>query len=141
MKKLLALPAALTALALAGAVAIAQEAAPFANYSDVFAQLPKDTAGAVQQQIMHAPAGDVMAVYIVRTARQMYTKQDELLIVLSGHGTATVGYPSFQLQPGSVVSIPRNTAFQITSNGKSPIKAYVIVTPSDNPNDKRVLEP
>lgn len=141
MKKLLALSAAFSALALAGAVAIAQEASPFADSSAAFAQLPKDTGGAVQQQIMHAPAGDVMAVYIVRTAREMYTKQDELLIVLSGHGTANVGYPSYQLQPGSVVSIPRNTAFQIASNGRAPIKAYVIVTPSDNPNDKRVLEP
>jgi mannose-6-phosphate isomerase-like protein (cupin superfamily) len=91
--------------------------------------------------IMHAAAGDVLAVYIGRAPRQVYTKQDELLIVLSGHGTANVGYPSYDLKPGSVLSIPRNTAFQITASGRSPIKAYVIATPHDDPNNKRVLEP
>jgi mannose-6-phosphate isomerase-like protein (cupin superfamily) len=90
---------------------------------------------------MHAPAGDVLAVYIGRAPRQVYTKQDELLIVLSGHGTANVGYPSYDLQPGSVLSIARNTAFQITATGNSPIKAYLIASPHDNPNNKRVLEP
>lgn len=141
MKKLLALSAALPALALAGAVAIAQDASPFADSSATFAQLNKDTGGIVQQQVMHAAAGDVMAAYIVRTALAMYSKQDEIVIVLSGHGSATVGYPSYQLQPGSFVSIPRNTAFQIISTGKAPIKAYIIASPSDNPNDRRVLQP
>lgn len=141
MRKLLAVPAALAALALACAVGLAQDDSNFANSSDVFSQMHPDSSGAIAQEIMHAPVGDVLAVYIGHTARQMYTKQDELLIVLSGHGTANVGYPSYTIQPGSVVSIPRNTAFQILSNGKSPIKAYVIASPSDNPNDKHVLEP
>lgn len=141
MTKLLALPAVIAALALAGAIGLAQDATPYADSSTVFAQLPKDTRGAVQQPIMHAPAGDVLAVYIVRTAHEIYAKQDELLIVLSGHGTAIVGYPSYQLKPGSVLSIPRNNAFQIVATGGSPIKAYVIATPHDDPNDKRVLEP
>ena len=141
MKKMLVLSAVLPALALAGAVALAQDASPFADSSATFAQLNRNTGGVVQQQIMHAPAGDVMAAYIVRTALAMYSKQDELVIVLSGHGTADVGYPSYQVQPGSVVSIPRNTAFQIISDGKAPIKAYIIATPSDNPDNKRVLQP
>lgn len=141
MKRLLAIPAVLSGVVLACAVGLAQDASNFADSSTVFAQMQKDTGGAVEQQIMHAPAGDVLAVYIVRTARQMYTKQDELLIVLSGHGTANVGYPSYTIKPGSVVSLPRNTAFQIISSGKSPIKAYVIASPNDDPNNKRVLEP
>lgn len=141
MRKLLVVPAVLSALALACAVGLAQDASNFADSSTVFSQMHANTNGAIEQQIMHAPAGDVLAVFIGRTARQMYSKQDELLIVLSGHGTANVGYPSYQIQPGSVVSIPRNTAFQIVSNGRAPIKAYVIATPGDNPNDKRVLEP
>lgn len=82
-----------------------------------------------------------LAAYIVRTAHEVYSKQDELLIVLSGHGTATVGYPSYELKPGSVLSIPRNTAFQIAATGNAPLKAYVVATPYDDPNDKRVLEP
>lgn len=141
MKNLLAIPAVMAAIALAGAIAVAQDAAGYADSSAVFAQLPHDTRGAVEQQIMHAPAGDVLAVYIVRTAQEVYTKQDELVIVLSGHGKATVGYPSYDLKPGSVLAIPRNTAFQISATGNAPIKAYVIATPNDNPNDKRVLQP
>ena len=141
MRRLLTLPIVLTALALGAGIALAQDASPFADSSAVFAQMPNDTRGAVEQPVMHAPAGDVLAVYIVRTAHEVYTKQDELLIVLSGHGTATVGYPSYQLKPGSVLSIRRDTAFQITSTGNAPIKAYVIATPSDDPNNKRVLEP
>lgn len=141
MKRLLTLPAVIAVLGLAGTIALAQDATPYADSSAVFAQLPKDTRGAVQQPIMHAPAGDVLAVYIVRTANEVYSKQDELLIVLSGHGTANVGYPSYDLKPGSVLSIPRRTAFRITATGAAPIKAYVIATPNDDPNDKRVLEP
>lgn len=141
MKKLLAIPAILAAAGLAGAVGVAQDAGAYADSSAVFSQLPRDTAGAVEQPIMHAPAGDVLAVYIVRTAQEVYSKQDELVIVLSGHGKATVGYPSYDLKPGSVLSIPRNTAFQISKTGNAPIKAYVIATPNDNPNDKRVLQP
>jgi mannose-6-phosphate isomerase-like protein (cupin superfamily) len=141
MRKMLVTAGALSALSLVCGIALAQDATPYADSSAVFSQMEKNTGGAVAQPIMHAPAGDVLAVYIVRTARQMYTKQDELLIVLSGHGTANVGYPQYDLKPGSVVSIPRNTAFQIVANGRSPIKAYVIATPNNDPNNKRVLEP
>lgn len=141
MKKLLALPVILGALGLAGAIGLAQDAGAYADSSAVFSQLPHQTGGAVEQQVMHAPAGDVLAVYIVRTAQEVYSKQDELVIVLSGHGRASVGYPSYDLKPGSVLSIPRNTAFQISATGTAPIKAYVIATPNDNPNDKRVLQP
>ncbi len=90
--------------------------------------------------IMHAPAGDVLATYIGHAPHQVYSKQDELLIVVSGHGTANVGYPSFDVKPGSVLSIPRNTAFEISATGSAPIKAYVIATPYDDPNNKRILE-
>jgi mannose-6-phosphate isomerase-like protein (cupin superfamily) len=141
MRKMLALPAALSALLLACAVGLAQDASPYADSSAVFSQMQKDPSGTISQLIMHAPAGDVMAVYIGRTSRAMYTKQDELLIVLSGHGTANVGYPSYDLKPGSIVSIQRNTAFQIKATGTAPIKGYLIATPYDDPNNRRVLEP
>lgn len=141
MRKVLALPVALSALLLACAVGLAQDATPYADSSAAFAQLQQDRTGMTSQLVMHAPAGDVLAVYIGRTSKQLYTKQDELLIVLSGHGTASVGYPSYDLKPGSVLSIARNTAFQITASGKAPIKAYLIATPYDDPSNKRVLEP
>ncbi len=131
---------ALSAILLACAAALAQEASPYADSSTSFAQLQPDMNGTVTQPIMHAPAGDVIAEYIGRTSHEMYSKQDELLIILSGHGSATVGYPSFQLKPGSVLSIPRNTAFQIMATGRAPLKVYLIATPADNPNDKHVLE-
>lgn len=141
MKKLLVLPVLLSAVLVACAVGLAQEATPYADSSSVFSQLDKNSNGTTTQLIMHAPAGDVLAMYVGRAPRQMYTKQDELLIVVSGHGTANVGYPAYELKPGSVLSIPRNSAFQITANGRSLIKAYLIATPYDNPGNKRVLEP
>jgi|GEM_PF-2701711 len=141
MKKSLALAGAVCAAALVCAVAYAQEAAPYADASAVFARLQSDPTGAVAGPIMHVPAGDVLAVNIGRTSREVYTKEDQLLIVISGHGTANVGYPVYDLKPGSILSIPRNTAFQITSDGRAPIKAYLIATPNDDPNNKQVLEP
>ncbi len=142
MKKPLTLFAVVAALALAYAAGRAQEAAaPYADASTAFGQLQADRNGTVTQQIMRAPAGDVLAVYIGKAPRQVYSKQDELLFVLSGHGTANVGYPSYDLKPGSVLSIPRNTAFSISAVGNAPIKAYLVASPNDDPNDKRVLEP
>lgn len=142
MKKLIALAAALTSIALAYTLGRAEEAAtPFADSNAVFGQLDADRNGTVSQPIMHAPAGDVLAVYIGRAPRQMYTKQDELIYVISGQGTANVGYPSYALRAGSVLSITRNTAFEITSTGNLPIKALVVASPNNDPNDKRVLQP
>jgi mannose-6-phosphate isomerase-like protein (cupin superfamily) len=141
MKKIITLVLALSALVLAYAAGRAQEAAPYADASTAFSQLEPDKNGTVTQPIMHAPAGDVLAVYIGRAPRQVYAKQDELFFVISGHGTANVGYPSYDLKPGSVLAIPRNTAFQITATGNVPIKAYMVATPNYDPNDKRVLEP
>lgn len=141
MKSNVAVPAALAALLLAGAIAGAQEAGSYADASPVFAQLQRDMRGATAANIMHAPAGDVLAVMIGHTSHELYTKEDQLLIVISGHGTANVGYPTYTLKPGSVLSIPRNTAFQIQATGSAPVKAYLIASPTDDPNDKRVLEP
>ena len=141
MKKPLTLAAVIAAVALAYAAGRAQEAAPYADASAVFSQLQADRNGTVSQSIMHAPAGDVLAVYVGRAPRQVYTKQDNLLYVISGNGTANVGYPSYDLKPGSILSIARNTAFQITASGPAPIKAILIASPNDDPNNKRVLEP
>jgi len=141
MKKITTLVVALAALVLAYAAGRAQEATPYADASSAFAQIQPDRNGTVSQPIMHAAAGDVLAVYIGRAPRQVYTKQDELLFVISGHGTASVGYPSYDLKPGSVLAIPRNTAFQITAIGSAPIKAYVIASPNDDQGARKVLEP
>jgi mannose-6-phosphate isomerase-like protein (cupin superfamily) len=140
MNKLTTLGLVMSTIVLAYAAGRAQEAGPYADASSAFSQIQSNSNGTVTQPIMHAPAGDVLAVYIGRAPRQVYSKQDELLFVISGHGTANVGYPSYDLKPGSVLSIPRNTAFQITATG-APIKAYLVATPGDDPNNKRVLEP
>jgi mannose-6-phosphate isomerase-like protein (cupin superfamily) len=119
--------------------ASAQEAAVLADSNTAFSQIQPDATGTVSQQIMHAPAGDVMAVYIGRAPEQVFSKQDELLIVVSGYGTAHVGYPSYDLKPGSVLSIPRHSAFEITATD-TPIKGYLIATPANDPNDKQILK-
>lgn len=140
MKKLLAFAGVLGALVLAYGVGRSEDTA-LTDASAAFAQLHADMSGSVAQPVTHTAAGDVLAVYVGRTSREVYKSEDQLLIVISGHGTANVGYPTYNLQPGSVLSIPRNTAFQIQATGKAPIKAYVIASPNDDPNGKRVLEP
>ena len=140
MKKSLAFAGALAALVLAYGVGRSEDTA-LTDASAAFAQLHADMSGSVAQPVTHTAAGDVLAVYIGRTSREVYKSEDQVLIVISGHGTASVGYPTYNLQPGSVLSIPRNTAFQIQATGKAPLKAYVIASPNDDPNGKRVLEP
>jgi mannose-6-phosphate isomerase-like protein (cupin superfamily) len=142
MKNVITAAALVAAFALGALAVHAQEGSggSVQDASQAFSQLTTDTGGTVTQPIMRAPAGDVLAVYIVRAPRQVFTKQDELFYVISGHGTANVGYPSYEVKPGSVISIPRNTAFQITATGRSPIKAILIASPNNNPDDKKILE-
>src|SRR5579883_3392736 len=109
MKKVLPVTALLAAVALATFAARAQEAPSVVSASPAFAQLQPDMQGTVTQPLMHAPAGDVIAVYFGRAPKQVYSKQDELIYVISGHGSVTVGYPSYDVGPGSLISIPRNT--------------------------------
>lgn len=141
MRKAVTAAALLLTMAAAGVAVQAQESgATVGDASTAFRQLEADRNGTVSQQIMHAPAGDVLAVYIGRAPRQVYGKQDELLYVISGHGTAALGYPSFPVKPGSVISIPRSTAFTIYATGSAPIKAILIASPHNDPGDKRILE-
>lgn len=139
MKKPLVLVAVLAALASASLAVQAQDAGNVADASSAFAQISPDMQGTVTQPITHAPAGDVLAAYFGRAPRQVYSKQDELLYVISGHGSVSIGYPSFDLKPGSVISIPRGTSFEITSTGRAPIKAIVIASPNNDPGNKRIL--
>lgn len=142
MNKVLPIAAAAVMLG-AGAMALSVQAqsmgTPAADTNSVFAAMTPDSNGTVAQKIMSAPAGDVLALEIGRLPKQVYTKQDDLLYVVSGYGTASVGYPTVDVKAGSLVSIPRNTAFEIKANGNAPIRAILIATPHDNPDNKRVL--
>ena len=140
MNKALSATALLGALALGTLVTGAQEAPNVVSASPAFAQLQPDMQGTVTQPLMHAAAGDVIAVYFGRAPKQVYSKQDELFYVISGHGSVTIGYPSYDIGPGSVVSIPRNTAFDVLAHGNAPVKAILVASPSDNPSDKKILE-
>lgn len=142
MRKAVTAAALLLTIAAGCIAAQAQQTggATVGDASAAFRQLEADRNGTVSQQIMHAPAGDVLAIYIGRAPRQVYGKQDELLYVISGHGTAALGYPSFPVKPGSVISIPRSTAFTISASGGAPIKAILIASPHYDPGDKRILE-
>ena len=141
MKNTLLIAALLGTLGFGTLLVQAQEAPNVVSASQAFAAIQPDMQGTVTQPILHAPAGDVLAVYVGHAPKQVYTKQDELFYVISGHGTASVGYPSYQVGPGSVISVPRSTAFEITANGSAPLKAILIASPSDNPADKKILEP
>lgn len=142
MNKVLPIAAAAVILGV-GAMAMSVQAqsmgAPAADTNSVFAAMTPDSNGTVAQKIMSAPAGDVLALEIGRLPKQVYTKQDDLLYIVSGYGTASVGYPTVDVKAGSLVSIPRNTAFEIKANGNAPIRAILIATPHDNPDNKRVL--
>ncbi len=138
MKRFLPLAAILAMLA-AGSVVQAQDRNLTVDSDSTFRAMQADSNGTVAQKLMHAPAGDVLALYIGRLPKQVYTKQDDLLYIISGYGHASVGYPSFDVKPGSIISIPRNSAFEIQSTGAGPIKAILIATPQDNPDNKKVL--
>ncbi len=138
--KFIPIAAAIALLTFGAIAAHAQDAGqPTADTVSIFAAMRPDSNGTVAQNVMHAPAGDVMALYIGKLPKQVYTKQDDLLYIVSGYGTAAVGYPTFDVKPGTIVSVPRNTAFEITASGNQPIKALLIASPHDNPDNKRVL--
>lgn len=143
MNKVLPIAAAAVMLGVGATMAVNVQAqsmgAPAADTNSVFAAMTPDSNGTVAQKVMSAPAGDVLALEIGRLPKQVYTKQDDLLYIVSGYGTASVGYPTVNLKAGSIVSIPRNTAFEIKANGNAPIRAILIATPHDNPENKRVL--
>lgn len=138
MKRLLPLVAALAVLS-AGATVQAQDRQFTVDTNAAFTAMQPDSNGTVAQTLMHAPAGDVIALEIGKLPRQVYTKQDDLLYVVSGYGSASVGYPTFDIKPGSILSIPRNSAFEIKSTGAGPIRALLIATPKDDPSNKRIL--
>ena len=140
MNKSFAAGAILGSLVALSLAAGAQEAPSVVSASPAFAQIQPDMQGTVTQPVMHAPGADVIAAYVGHAPKQVYSKQDELFYVISGHGTATVGYPSYDVGPGSVISVPRNTAFEIVARGGAPIKVLLIASPGDNPQDKKILE-
>jgi mannose-6-phosphate isomerase-like protein (cupin superfamily) len=136
------IPAAVAIVVLSlGAAAVHAQGneSPMADSNAAFAAIQPDSNGTTTHSVMHAPAGDVVAMYIGKLPQQVYTKQDNVLYIISGYGTASVGYPSFAIKPGSVISVPRNTAFQITATGSQPIKAIMIASPNDNPDNKKVF--
>ncbi|MFN2449758.1 MAG: hypothetical protein ABR508_08195 [Candidatus Baltobacteraceae bacterium] len=139
MKQLIPIAAALALFGFGALAVHAQESPSSADSASIFAAMTPDSNGTVASKIMHASAGDVLALEIGRLPKQVYTKQDDLLYIVSGSGIASVGYPTFALKPGSVISVPRNTAFEIKSTGSGPIRAILIASPHDNPDDKRVL--
>lgn len=133
--------AAIIAAFSAGALGVrAQDAANVVSAGQAFSQIQPDMQGTVTQPVSHVPSGDVLAAYYGRAPRQVYNKTDQLIYVISGNGSASVGYPSYNIGPGSVISIPRGTSFEITARGRSPIKAIVIDSPSNDPSDKQILE-
>lgn len=136
-----AIAAVLACCALAGVRAQDTPPTSVISASNAFSQIQPDMQGTVTQPVTHTATGDVIAAYIGHAPRQVYTKQDELIYVLSGHGTAAIGYPSYDVGPGSVISIPRNTSFEITASGAAPIKAIIVASPADNPADRKVLTP
>lgn len=140
MKKYAAAAAILAAFALASIGVRAQEAAAVTSASSAFAQIQPDMQGMVTQPITHTASGDMLAAYIGHAPKQVYTKTDQTLYVISGNGTVSVGYPSYDVSPGSVISIPRNTAFEITAHGRDAIKAILIASPGYDASDKKVLE-
>jgi mannose-6-phosphate isomerase-like protein (cupin superfamily) len=138
MKKAATLAAVLAAVMLAYAAGRAQDETRFADTAAIFSQMQPDPSGAVVEPALHAPAGDVETLIIGHAPRQVRTREDQLLYVISGRGTASVGYPSYEIKPGSVISIPRNTAYEITSR-HGPIRALLIATPRVDPGDKKIL--
>ncbi len=75
----------------------------------------------------------------VRTAlpRRQHERADLVLMVVAGHPKLTLGSDAVSAQPGTVVEIPRGTAYAVENAGAEPAVLYGVATPALDPEDSR----
>lgn len=73
--------------------------------------------------LVHIPPGE-------RSTLHLHDQADELWIIASGEGTATVGSDEITLGPDTVVLIPKTVPHQIFSRGKEDLKIFFVYVPA-----------
>jgi mannose-6-phosphate isomerase-like protein (cupin superfamily) len=73
--------------------------------------------------LVHIPPGE-------RSTLHFHDQADELWIVASGEGTATVGHDEIVLGPDTVVLVPKKVPHQIFSRGKEDLKVFFVYVPA-----------
>ncbi len=66
-------------------------------------------------------------------------QSEEVYVIVSGSGTATVGKEEFAVQPGDVVLIPAGVVQFIRNDGDEVLKFYCIVSPPWNKDDEVIV--
>jgi quercetin dioxygenase-like cupin family protein len=142
MMKSLILAAALIAAFVAGAYAQdASTAQPQVfHIADISsASIPTVVQGVKVKDLVRGPSGDVGVVEITNVARHRHNRTDELIYVISGSGTATLGTKSYEIKPGDLIVLPRGTPHDVKS--AAGIRVLGISYPKDDPKDFDSLAP
>jgi mannose-6-phosphate isomerase-like protein (cupin superfamily) len=142
MLKSLTWTAALTAAFAAGAYAQnSSNAQPqIFHIADITsASIPTVVPGVKVKDLVNGPSGDVGVVEITNVVRHRHNRTDELLYVISGTGTATIGTKSYDIKTGDLVVLPRGTPHDFKSTAS--VRVLGIAYPKDDPQDFDRLTP
>ena len=73
--------------------------------------------------LVHIPPGE-------RSTLHFHDQADEVWIVASGEGTATVGSDEITLGPDTMVLVPKKVPHQIFCRGKEDLKVFFVYVPA-----------
>ncbi len=102
--------------------------------SDVY---PKLAPGITGKLLGHAPAGDIEVIDIMNATPHVHARIDEVVYVISGHGTGTIGSKEYTISAGDVAVLPRGVAHSLKAVGGAPVRLLGIAYPKDSPNDMK----
>lgn len=91
-------------------------------------------------RIITGGEGGIANVHVVRVTKgtpHRHTGYDEVFYVLSGTGYIRLGGDSYEIRPGAVAVIPRNTEHSIASDTDAPIEFIIFGTPPMAMDDER----
>jgi mannose-6-phosphate isomerase-like protein (cupin superfamily) len=66
---------------------------------------------------------------------QLHHRHDATIVVLAGRGRFTVGLDTVDVEPGTVVLVPRGTVYSV-SVGSEPVEAVAVFTPRFDGTDR-----
>ncbi|GAC1497889.1 MAG: hypothetical protein NVS1B14_00510 [Vulcanimicrobiaceae bacterium] len=116
--------------------------AAFANRPHVYHIVPSDVypklaPGINGKMLGHVPGGDIEVIDIMNATPHIHAHIDEVVYVISGHGTGTIGASAYTFSPGDVVVLPRGVAHSLKASGGTPVRLLGIAYPKDLPSDMK----
>lgn len=61
---------------------------------------------------------------------ETHTTSDQILVIVTGDGSATVGEETTPIEEHSLIFVPAGTAHNITNSGSEPMKLFTMYAPS-----------